>query len=110
MSTSAHPRSEPQPLPAFAAVMATALILSVAMAGGPVPGLGSVGAVSAALRSAGSSTMSSRPASAPATESGIELGPDRAPSIRFMGMCELERYLVAATSGPGRGDLPPPTA
>lgn len=110
MSLTVHSRSEPQPLPAFAAVMATALILSVAMAGGPVSGLGSVGAVSAVLRTAGSSTMSSLPATAPAAEFGIGLGPDRPFANRFMGMCEFDRYLVAATSGPGRGDLPPPTA
>lgn len=110
MTSSAHSRPEPQPLPAIAAVMATALLLSVAMAGGSVPGIGSVGAVQAVLRSAGSGSISSMSATAPSTEFGIDSDPLRPITLRSLGTSEHDRYLAAAASGPGRGDLPPPTA
>ena len=110
MESSPQPRSEPPALPAIAAVMATALLLSVAMAGGAVPGLGSVGAVQAVLRSTGTASLSS--ISAPSPAMGSEAAADRAwsPSGSMAITSDHDRFLDSAPSGPGHADLPPPTA
>ncbi|MBC03258.1 MAG: hypothetical protein CMJ34_08150 [Phycisphaerae bacterium] len=110
MESSHQPRSEPPALPAIATVMATALLLSVAMAGGAVPGLGSVGAVQAVLRSAGTTSLSSM--SAPSSAMGLEADPDRGwgPSASMATTHAHDRFLASAPSGPGHADLPPPGA
>ena len=110
MESPPQSRNEAPALPAMAAVMATALLLSVAMAGGVVPGLGSVGAVQAVLRSSTPSTLSSISAPSPAlgTEAAIER--TGTPSGSTAITSDHDRFLATAPSGPARGDLPPPTA
>ena len=102
-------RTEPQALPAFAAVMASALLLSVAMAGGAIPGLGSMGAVQAVLRSTGPASLTSIPDPGPVLGSGITAARGWVPSGSMAPASDHDRFLASAPSGPGHADLPPPT-
>lgn len=110
MDSKLQSRPEPPALPAIAAVMATALLLSVAMAGGVAPRLGSVGAVQAVLRSSGPATLSSISAPSPALGSEAVADRVRIPSGSITGTSDHDRFLSTAPSGPGHADLPPPVA
>jgi hypothetical protein len=96
-------------MPPIATVMVTALLLTVAMAGGAVPHFGSVGAVQAVLRPAGSAAFSTIRASAATMTGTIPARREVRPTPTRPALSEHDRFLASGPSVPGHGDLPPPT-
>ena len=109
MSASPPSRPESSTLPALAAVMVTALLLSAVVVGGGVPRMMPVEAVHAVLGTGRTATMALEVRAvsdgAFATRSG---GPLEPAASRDPG--DHARFLAVAASGPARGDLPPPAA
>jgi len=110
MEPQSQSRAEASVMPPIATVMVTALLLTVAMAGGAVPHLGSVGAVQAVLRPAGSTAFSTIGASAARMTGTTPARREAGPAPTCPALSEHGRFLASGPSVPGHGDLPPPTA